>query len=86
MNNARAAEAMGLTGMKLRPQRRDYEMDDDEVAMFDIGEEEEDEDEFDAEADNDNDLESGGRPGLQRQGSSSRGPSQGGSSPLSATL
>lgn len=77
---------MGLTGVKLRPQRRDYEMDDDEVAMFDIGEEEEDEDDFDADHDNDEDLESGGRPGVQRQGSSSRGPSRAGSSPLSATL
>ncbi|KAF9942679.1 hypothetical protein BGZ67_000493 [Mortierella alpina] len=87
LNNARAAEAMGLTGMKLRPQRRDYEMDDDEVAMFDIGEEEEDEDDFDADHDNDDDLESGaGRPGLLRQGSSSRGPSRAGSSPLSATF
>ncbi|KAG0248772.1 hypothetical protein BG011_009926 [Mortierella polycephala] len=57
-NNARAAEAMGLTGMKLRPQRRDYEMDDDEVAMFDIGEEEDEEDEDH----DDDDLETGGRP------------------------
>ncbi|KAF9425509.1 hypothetical protein BGZ94_007464 [Podila epigama] len=46
-NNARAAESMGLTGMKLRPQRRDYEMEDDQVAMFDIGEEEDDEDDDD---------------------------------------
>ncbi|KAF9185991.1 hypothetical protein BGZ51_001747 [Haplosporangium sp. Z 767] len=58
-NNARAAEAMGLTGMKLRPQRRDYEMDDDEAAMFDIGEEEDEEDEDQ----DDDDLETGGRPG-----------------------
>ncbi|KAG0343270.1 hypothetical protein BG004_005419 [Podila humilis] len=43
-NNARAAESMGLTGMKLRPNRRDYEMEDDDVAMFDIGDEEDDDD------------------------------------------
>ncbi|KAG0288371.1 hypothetical protein BGZ96_007845 [Linnemannia gamsii] len=79
-NNARAAESMGLTGMKLRPQRRDYELDDDEAAMFDIGEEEEDEEE-DEDRD-DEDIESGHRPGVQRLnssngagGSSSRGPS-----------
>ncbi|KAF9091100.1 hypothetical protein BGX23_005492 [Mortierella sp. AD031] len=79
-NNARAAEAMGLTGMKLRPQRRDYEMDDDDAAMFDIGEEEDD-DEEDDDARDDDDIESGRRPGVQRLnssnggGSSSRGPS-----------
>ncbi|KAF9911269.1 hypothetical protein EC991_004167 [Linnemannia zychae] len=78
-NNARAAESMGLTGMKLRPQRRDYELDDDEAAMFDIGEEEDDEDEEDDR--DDDDIESGRRPGVQRLnssnggGSSSRGPS-----------
>ncbi|KAF9970947.1 hypothetical protein BGZ73_006187 [Actinomortierella ambigua] len=43
-NNARAAESMGLTGMKHRPNRRDYEDEDDQVAMFDIGEEEDDDD------------------------------------------
>ncbi|KAI1288991.1 hypothetical protein EDD11_009455 [Mortierella claussenii] len=78
-NNARAAESMGLTGMKLRLQRRDYEMEDDEVAMFDIGEEDEDEDDHDDDQDDD-DLEAGGRPNAQRlnsngqAGSSSRGP------------
>ncbi|KAG0223414.1 hypothetical protein BGW42_005910 [Actinomortierella wolfii] len=46
-NNARAAESMGLTGMKLRPNRRDYEDDDDQVAMFDIGDEEDEEDDED---------------------------------------
>ncbi|KAG0212167.1 hypothetical protein BGX28_006713 [Mortierella sp. GBA30] len=87
-NNARAAEAMGLTGMKLRPQRRDYEMEDDEVAMFDIGEEEDEEDD-DNDGDHDDDDLEGGRPALQRQGSSSRGPSPGlrtGSSPLNGPL
>ena len=79
-NNARAAESMGLTGMKLRPQRRDYELDDDEAAMFDIGEEEDDEEEDDNR--DDDDIESGHRPGVHRLnssngagGSSSRGPS-----------
>ncbi|KAF9202546.1 hypothetical protein BGZ49_007313 [Haplosporangium sp. Z 27] len=76
-NNARAAESMGLTGMKLRPQRRDYEMEDDEVAMFDIGEEEEEEEDEEDDRD-ENDLESG-RPLSHRMnsnglGSSSRGP------------
>ncbi|KAG9072317.1 hypothetical protein KI688_000087 [Linnemannia hyalina] len=79
-NNARAAESMGLTGMKLRPQRRDYELDGDEAAMFDIGEEEDDEEEEDDR--DDDDIEGGHRPGVQRLnsssgagGSSSRGPS-----------
>ncbi|KAG0045444.1 hypothetical protein BGZ83_009343 [Gryganskiella cystojenkinii] len=76
-NNARAAESMGLTGMKLRPQRRDYEVDDDEVAMFDIGEEEEDDEDDREDGRDDDDLELGGRPLAQRSnsrgGSSSRG-------------
>ncbi|KAG0301212.1 hypothetical protein BGZ97_002872, partial [Linnemannia gamsii] len=70
-NNARAAESMGLTGMKLRPQRRDYELDDDEAAMFDIGEEEEDEEEDDDR--DDDDVESGRRPGVERLNSSNGG-------------
>ncbi|KAF9165553.1 hypothetical protein DFQ26_009804 [Actinomortierella ambigua] len=47
-NNARAAESMGLTGMKHRPNRRDYEDEDDQVAMFDIGEEEDDDEDEDS--------------------------------------
>ncbi|KAG0268850.1 hypothetical protein BGZ95_002289 [Linnemannia exigua] len=79
-NNARAAESMGLTGMKLRPQRRDYELDDDEAAMFDIGDEEDDEEEEDDR--DDDDIESGRRPGVQRLNSSNGGgPSARGSSP-----
>ncbi|GJJ68572.1 hypothetical protein EMPS_00918 [Entomortierella parvispora] len=70
-NNARAAESMGLTGMKLRPQRRDYELEDDEVAMFDIGEEE-DEDEDDQDDDRDDDLEAGGRSNSHRSNAGSR--------------
>ncbi|KAF9311518.1 hypothetical protein BG003_007333 [Podila horticola] len=88
-NNARAAESMGLTGMKLRPQRRDYEMEDDEVAMFDIGEEDEDEDEDNQLQNNDNDdiygddgadLESGRNPSRLNSGSSSSGRLASGSS------
>ncbi|KAF9999282.1 hypothetical protein BGZ80_007297 [Entomortierella chlamydospora] len=92
-NNARAAESMGLTGMKLRPQRRDYEMEDDEVAMFDIGEEDEDDEEDEENDGDDNDLENGGRPSAQRTnsnglGSSSRGPPgyKAGSSPLAGSF
>ncbi|KAF9169170.1 hypothetical protein BGX21_009664 [Mortierella sp. AD011] len=92
-NNARAAESMGLTGMKLRPQRRDYEMEDDEVAMFDIGEEDEDDDEDEENDGDDDDLENGGRPNAQRTnsnglGSSSRGPPgyRAGSSPLAGSF
>lgn len=70
-NNARAAESMGLTGVKLRPQRRDYEMDDDEVAMFDIGDEEDDEDD-DQEDGHENDLEAGGRANSHRPNAGSR--------------
>ncbi|KAF9920950.1 hypothetical protein FBU30_009062 [Linnemannia zychae] len=70
-NNARAAESMGLTGMKLRPQRRDYELDDDQAAMFDIGEEEDEEDEDDDQ--DDDDIENGGRPGAQRMNSNNEG-------------
>ncbi|KAF9346722.1 hypothetical protein BGX26_001763 [Mortierella sp. AD094] len=86
-NNARAAESMGLTGMKLRPQRRDYEMEDDEVAMFDIGEEDED-DEEDEEHDDD-DLESNAqRMNSNGLGSSSRGPPgyRTGSTPLAGSF
>ena len=84
-NNARAAESMGLTGMKLRPQRRDYEMDDDDAAMFDIGEEDEDEDDDDDDRDDD-DVESGRRPGVQRLNSSNGGgPSSLGPSPAYRT-
>ncbi|KAF9213199.1 hypothetical protein BGZ59_005721 [Podila verticillata] len=88
-NNARAAESMGLTGMKLRPQRRDYEMEDDEVAMFDIGEEDEDEDEDDNQLHNDDDdiygdddadLENGRHPSRLNSGSSSGGRLASGSS------
>ncbi|KAF9433036.1 hypothetical protein BGZ76_009973 [Entomortierella beljakovae] len=89
INNARAAESMGLTGMKLRPQRRDYEMEDDEVAMFDIGEEDEDDDDDDEDDGRDGDDLENGRPSPLRTnssglGSSSRGyrngsPSLGGS-------
>lgn len=70
-NNARAAESMGLTGVKLRPQRRDYELEDDEVAMFDIGEEDDEEDD-DQEDDRDDDLEAGGRPNSHRPNAGSR--------------
>ncbi|KAG0361209.1 hypothetical protein BGZ54_009170 [Gamsiella multidivaricata] len=78
-NNVRAAESMGLTGMKLRPQRRDYEMEDDEVAMFDIGEEDEDEDAQESDQDGD-DLEAG-RLNPQRSSSAGRSSSSGGPSP-----
>ncbi|KAF9328962.1 hypothetical protein BG006_007923 [Podila minutissima] len=87
-NNARAAESMGLTGMKLRPQRRDYEIEDDEVARFDIGEEDEDEDDDnqlqnnddDIYGDNDAHLENGRRPSRLNSGSSSGGRLASGSS------
>ncbi|KAG0036092.1 hypothetical protein BGZ82_004702 [Podila clonocystis] len=88
-NNARAAESMGLTGMKLRPQRRDYEMEDDEVAMFDIGEEDDDEDDDnqlqnkdddDIYGDDDADLENGRHPSRLNSGSSSNGRLASGSS------
>ncbi|KAG0231992.1 hypothetical protein BGX31_005311 [Mortierella sp. GBA43] len=81
-NNARAAEAMGLTGMKLRPQRRDYEVEDDGV-VFDIGEDEEDDDDDDDNHDDGDGLVSGGRPNPQRSGSSGHASS---SSPLNASF
>ncbi|KAF8924348.1 hypothetical protein BGZ58_001894 [Dissophora ornata] len=80
-NNARAAESMGLTGMKLRPQRRDYEMEDDEVAMFDIGDEDDEDDEDQGDGPDENDLETGGRPNIQRSNSNGRGASSRGPSP-----
>lgn len=83
-NNARAAESMGLTGMKLRPQRRDYEMEDDGV-VFDIGEDDEDEDdEEDDNRDDGDELIPGGRPAPQRSNSTGQPSSPGhrsGSSP-----
>ncbi|KAF9365715.1 hypothetical protein BGX34_008737 [Mortierella sp. NVP85] len=69
-NNARAAESMGLTGMKLRPQRRDYEMEDDGV-VFDIGDDEEEDDEDDDNRDDGDELMPGGRSAPQRSNSGS---------------
>jgi hypothetical protein len=69
-NNARAAESMGLTGMKLRPQRRDYEMEDDGV-VFDIGDDEEEDDEDDDNRDDGDELIPGGRSAPQRSNSGS---------------